>query len=247
MWTYNFLQWDTPERRRHGLVIVLPGIDGLSWCNRSIVRGLADAGLPCAIAIHDWTFGHLWAIRNLRDSRRHQAHTAILRDKIVEQQSAHPGTPVYLIGHSAGGAMTLLTLEGLPSDVQIEAGILLAPAVSPGYDVSNALQQTKRGLWNFHAWGDIGFLGALTLLFGTVDGRHSISAGLCGFRSAPTGPMGNGAPTLHQIPYQFSMLKQRNLAGHFGCVNHVFVQHWVAPILAKNPDLVGSVGTNTGT
>ncbi len=193
MWTYNHLQWDTPERRQHGLVIVLPGIDGLSWCNRSIVRGLADAGVPCAIEIHDWTFGHLWAIRNLRDSRRHLAHADILCNKIVDQQTAHPGAPIYMIGHSAGGAMTLLTLERLAPEVRIEAGILLAPAVSPGYDVVSALRQTKRGLWNFHAWGDIGFLGALTLLFGTVDGRHSISAGLCGFRSPPTTPAGDGA------------------------------------------------------
>jgi hypothetical protein len=117
--------------------------------------------------------------------------------------------------------------------VRIDAGILLAPAVSPGYDVSSALRQTRRGIWNFHAWGDIGFLGALTALLGTVDGRHSISAGLCGFRSQAKATESEAEPLLHQIPYQFSMLKHRNLAGHFGCVNHVFVQHWVAPLLMK--------------
>ncbi len=230
MGTYNHRQWDTAERRQTGLVIVLPGIDGLSWCTRSIVRGLAEAGVPYAMEIHDWTFGILWALRNLRDSRRHQAHAAILADKITAYQVEHPGRPVYMMGHSAGGAMTVLTLERLPHESRIEAGILLAPALSPAYDVTTALQHTTRGLWNFHAWGDLGFLGALTTIFGTVDGKHVPAAGLVGFSKSPTSSAADG-PQLRQIPYQLAMARQHNLAGHFGCVNHRFVRHWVAPIV----------------
>lgn len=231
MGTYNHRQWDTPERRDAGLVLVLPGIDGLSWCTRGVVRGLAEAGVPYALEIHDWTFGILWALRNLRDSRRHQAHAEILADKIVSYQAEHPGCPVYMMGHSAGGAMTMLTLEKLPPESRIEAGILLAPALSPSFDCRPALAHTTRGVWNFHAWGDVGFLGALTTIFGTVDGRHIPSAGLVGFRE-PGGPVDSG-PKLHQIPYQFSMLKQHNLAGHFGCVNYRFARDWVAPLLGE--------------
>jgi pimeloyl-ACP methyl ester carboxylesterase len=230
MWTYNHRQWDTPSRRESGLVIVLPGIDGLSWCTRSVARGLAEAGLPYAIEIHDWTYGPLWAIHNLRDSRRHQAHAVILCEKIAEHQSLHPGTPTFLVGHSAGGAMTLLTLEKLEPAARIEAGILLAPAVSPGFDVGPALARTKLGLWNFHAWRDLVFLGILTTVCGTVDGQHGPSAGLRGFRSSPATADPDG-PQLHQVPWQWSMTKYRNFAGHFGCVNRVFVKACVAPIL----------------
>jgi pimeloyl-ACP methyl ester carboxylesterase len=231
MGTYNHRQWDTPERRQAGLVLVLPGIDGLSWCTRGIVRGLAEAGISYALEIHDWTFGILWALRNLRDSRRQQAHVRILVHKIGSYQAQHPGRPVFMIGHSAGAAMTILTLEKLPPEIRIEAGILLAPALSLSFDVSAALTHTTRGVWNFHAWGDIAFLGALTTIFGTVDGRHGLAAGLVGFRESRDAV--HPGPRLYQVPYRFSMLKQHNLAGHFGCVNHRFVREWVAPLLRE--------------
>ncbi len=39
---------------------------------------------------------------------------------------------------------------------------------------------------------------------------------------------------LHQQPYLIEMARSFNLGGHFGCVNRVFVERWIAPLL-KNP------------
>ena len=135
----------------------------------------------------------------------------------------------------------MLTLEQLPADVQVEGAVLLAPALSPQYPLDTALGHTRRGIWNFTSWGDAVFLIFGTLVMGTIDGRHSISAGACGFRAAPPPTAGTPGtldaetlqtPRLYEVPWRRAMLADRHFAGHFGCVHARFVREWIAPILA---------------
>ena len=46
-----------PERLDRGLVLILPGMEGRSFLNVSLMAGLLDAGLPYAMEILDWTTG----------------------------------------------------------------------------------------------------------------------------------------------------------------------------------------------
>ncbi len=227
-----------PERLDQGYVIVLPGVEGRSLLNRSIVRGLVSANVPYGIEIHDWTYGPLAYFWNLRDSRRHRAQAEEIAAKLTRYRQAHPETPVYLIGHSGGGAMTLFTLERLPDTVTINGGIMLMPAISPSYDVIPALAHTTRGLWNFSSWGDAIFVGLGTVLCGTCDGRHRLAAGMVGFSSGHQSrhktenvPTCDGQPSLHETPFRPSMLGDGNLGGHFSPVNPRFVRRWIAPIV----------------
>jgi pimeloyl-ACP methyl ester carboxylesterase len=227
----------TPQRCAAGYVIILPGIEGYSWWNRGIRRGLVMAGVPFAMEIHDWTYGRPWWLWNLRDTRRHAAEAARLAAKIIDYRREHPQQPVFLVGHSAGGAMTLFTLERLPEEVRITAGILCVPAISPGYDVRPALARTDRGLWHYCSWADVFFLGLGTTLFGTCDGMHLPGAGMLGLAHAAAPPEADSAgsvPPLHQIRFEPRMLRQFNLAGHFGPVNPLFVREWIAPILLES-------------
>ncbi len=223
-----------PERLDRGYVIVLPGIEGRSLLNRSIVRGLVSANIPYGIEIHDWTYGPLAYFWNLRDRRRHRAQAEEIAAKLTRYRQAHPTAPVYLIGHSGGGAMTLFTLERLPDTVTISGGIMLMPAISPSYDVAPALAHTTRGLWNFSSWGDAVFVGLGTALCGTCDGKHRLSAGMVGFsspRRTADDSSRDGQPRLHEMPYRPAMLRDGNLGGHFSPVNPRFVRRWVAPIV----------------
>ncbi len=232
----------TAERRACGHVIVLPGIEGHSRWNRSVVRGLQEAGLPYAIEIHDWTFGRMWSLWSLRSTHRHREQSQLIADKVIRSRREHPDAPLWLIGHSGGGAMALLTLALLPADVKVTGAVLLAPAISPTYDLAGALSHTNRGLWNFSSWGDWFFLIMGTTLMGTLDGRHTISAGARGFcppngttpsaRSPDAVSQQTEAPRLVEVPWRREMLTCRNLAGHFGCVHSAFIRDWVAPILA---------------
>lgn len=241
--------WLTPERLARGHVLVLPGIEGYSRWNRRIVQGLLDAGVPYGLEIHDWTYGRLLAPLSLRAVQRHRVQAERIAQKVAASRQARPQAPVWLIGHSGGGALAVLALERLPPPLRAEGAILLAPAISPGYDLRRALAATHRGLWNFCSWGDVFFLMLGTLLLGTLDGRHTIAAGACGFRRRPYAAPGTSEerpptrletsppPRLTEIHWRPGMMRQGHFGGHFGAVHPRFVQHWIAPIVA--PEVAG--------
>jgi pimeloyl-ACP methyl ester carboxylesterase len=225
-----------PERLDRGLILILPGIESQSFLNISILHGLLDADLPHALEIFDWTTG--WNplfLYHLRGWRRNRRMVERLARRIQEYQRDHPGRPVWLVGHSGGGAISVLTAESLPEIAAVSGLILFGPALSPDYPLGPALRRTQHGIWNFHSRGDWLFLGLGTFLCGTLDGCHGPAAGFVGFRVLSEAPADE--PPLVQIPYEFAMLLAFNAGGHFGCANRVFVAEHVAPILLRDRDL----------
>jgi len=234
------------KRREQGYVIILPGIEGHSRWNRAICRGLVDAGVPYAIEIHDWTRGPLWYFWNLRDGRRHREQAECIATKVADYRLQYPERPVYLIGHSGGGAMTAFVLQQLPQGVRATGGIMLVSALSPWFRLHSALQHTERGLWNYSAHGDLFFVGIGTTVFGTCDGRHSPAAGLVGFHpSALEDCDPADSPPLRQMWFHWRMLRDFNLAGHLSCVNPRFVSNWIAPILLADEGAEAAFGGAT--
>lgn len=221
----------TIERQQQGLVVVLPGIEGESFLNHSIAWGLADAGVPFAIELFDWTTGCILCfLYHLRGARRHRVQAEKVAARIVEYQRDFSGRPVFLIGHSGGGGIALYALEKLPPSHKITAAILLAPAVSPDFDVSQVLKQTDRGIWDFRPCLDLFLLRLGTLFAGTMDGVHTFAAGAVGFRRQVHEPDIH-QPALVDFPYRFSMARCFNFGGHMGSTNRVFVSEWIAPLL----------------
>ncbi len=89
-----------PERLARGLVLILPGIEGRSFLNVSLMAGLLDAGLPYAMEIVDWTTGHfLLLIYHLRAWKRNHRVARQIADRVIEYRRQYPGRPVWLIGH----------------------------------------------------------------------------------------------------------------------------------------------------
>lgn len=222
------------DRLCEGYVIVLPGIEGYSLWNRSIVRGLLAADVPYAIEIHDWTYGRFLSVYSLVASQRHRDQSRVIADKIVRYRSEHPYQPVYVIGHSGGGAMMLLSLAQLPEGVTATGGVAIAPAISREFDVRSALRRTTRGLWNVSSWGDMFFMGG-SLLLGNVDRCWRIPAGLAGFSPRLHEQIRQeGLPPLREMTYCTQYLASRNLGGHFGGVAVPFVKNHVAPWLLQD-------------
>jgi pimeloyl-ACP methyl ester carboxylesterase len=224
-----------PQRLETGYTLVLPGIDGPSFVNSNMAQGLQEAGLSTAIEVHDWTTGHFLMFPvHLRHSKRNRLQAQKLASKITNYQDQYPGRPVHLVGHSGGGAMIIWALEALPEGRSVTSATLLAPAISPKYNLSTALARTSQGIWNYHSPLDAAFLVAGTTLAGTVDGRHMPSAGAYGFNSPPgLTPQENALYTrgLHQIPYDWNMLAHGNLGGHLGPTWVSFMREVVAPVL----------------
>lgn len=226
----RFIRRLEPERLKQGLVLILPGIEGRSFLNLAILQGLLDAEIPYALEIVDWTTGNkLLALYHLRSRRRNQQRARELAERIAAYRREFPDRPVWIVGHSGGGAMALFTAAALPDEVRVTGLILLAAAVSPGFDLTTAQAKVERGIWSYWSYLDCLFVGLGTTLFGTVDGRHGPSAGMIGFRLNARAE----SPRVEQIPYRPGFIRQFNLGGHFGCVHRVFIAEAVAPIVRE--------------
>lgn len=223
---------DDEQRQKHGLIVILPGIEGCSSINDSIARGLVAARVPHAIRIPDWRRFHVWNPLHLAMKTHNRKQAGVVADVVVDYQRNFPGQPVHLIGHSAGAGMALFTLDALPESCRVESVILLAAAVSREFDAQALAQKTERGLWNFFSPLDLPTVGLGTMIFGTMDRRHACSAGALGFRcSTNSEPKDQVSPKLFQVPYRKSMVREWNFGGHFGATNAAFVRRHLAPLL----------------
>lgn len=229
-------QLRTLDRWEQGYTMILPGIEGRSWWNANIAKGLAEGGVPSAIEVYDWTVGapFVAGLVNLRAEGWNRRQARIIAEKIVNYQNQHPGRPVHLIGHSGGGGVAIYAVEELPPGHELTAAILLAPALSPDYDLRLALRRTQQGVWNFYSPHDVGFLGVGTSIAGTIDGRMTKAAGAIGF-SIPWGLDREGrrlyGMKLHQQAYSVRMAESGHTGSHFGWAERTFVAEWLAPLL----------------
>lgn len=230
---------ESPERLEQGYVIVLPGVEGKSFLNANVARGLEDGQVPYAIEVYDWTAGSVMLFPiSLRGLERNKREAGKIAARIVAYQDAHPGQPVHLIGHSGGGGMAVFALEALPPGREITSAILMAPALAPDYDLCRAIRRTQAGIWNFFSPYDLGFLSAGTWVMGTIDGKHTAAAGQKGF-VLPSGLDRQRRQLylqLHQTAYEPRMAESGNTGTHTGWANRRFVAEWIAPlILSQRP------------
>ena len=83
---------------------MLPGIEGESFVNHSIARGLADGGVEAAIEVYDWTTGIIVRLfYHLRGWRRNVAQAERLVRRIVEYREATRAAPCTSWGIRAEG------------------------------------------------------------------------------------------------------------------------------------------------
>lgn len=225
------------QRERHGLVLVLPGIEGESVINHDIAYGLSDAGIPDAIEIFDWTRGRILLLDNLMNQPRNSRQADKLAERIRQYQQEHPGQPVHIVGHSGGGALAVMALERLDADRPITGAILLAPALSPAYNLTAALRRTTYGIYNLHSPHDRFYLGAGTSIFGTVDRKRTFAAGNVGFKM-PEGLLAADADVyrtkLHQEAWRWEMLADGHAGGHLGWSNRRFVKKQIGRIVLNH-------------
>ncbi len=228
----------TGEQKKLGAVYILPGIEGRSYANRNIARGLKRGGVMSGISIFDWTtrIGFMGWYTHLTDTRRNRIEATRLARIILRYQRTHSDRPVTIIAHSGGTGIAVMAVEMLAKDRPIDAVILLAAALSPQRDLTRALMRTRRGIWNFYSPRDVGFLILGTSLFGTIDRKYGAGAGAVGFEV----PDGSSEATaalyagkLVQVRYHESMADDGNPGTHTGWTSRRFVARWLAPIVLE--------------
>ncbi|MHC4932128.1 MAG: hypothetical protein ACYTGV_08070 [Planctomycetota bacterium] len=228
-----------PERLDKGYAALFVGIMGVRDQHNQFVDQLLDSGLPYAVEVIDWTRGPFLFPMNLRAIERNRDEARAIAKRILDYQDRHPGRPVFLIGFSAGAGVVLLLLEELPEDRKVTSAILLAAAVSPGYNLTRALRHTERGIWNFFSTKDRFQLDVGTTLLGTFDGRHVRSAGLVGFRQ-PDGLSPEDQDLyvshLNQVRHDEEMKAAEIDGGHLDWLERPFARDYVMPLLTERVD-----------
>jgi pimeloyl-ACP methyl ester carboxylesterase len=234
-----------PERLDKGLVIVLTGIHGRLWLSESICQGLADGGVDQAIEIYDWTYhGHLLPLYNLGAVERNHNMARQIAAHVRAYQKDYPGRPVTVVGYSGGGPLAVWTAESLPKGAQVDGIVLLSTPLIPKYDLRPALSTSRKGIVSFYSPNDRVYLALGTLIFGTMDKQHCISAGNVGFvdprKSHAAGSATQPAPglsgdkvydKLYQVPWKPQMAKYGYDGTHLTIGAKDFIVAYVAPLV----------------
>jgi pimeloyl-ACP methyl ester carboxylesterase len=228
------------DREGHGLVLVADGVGGLDLCGTGIRYVMGFLQLPYVVRVVPWghRFGSWHA--DLTHVENRDAWARAMADEVLAFRAAHPEAPVFVIGKSGGTGVAVKALEHLPENA-IERLVLLSSALSPDYDLSRALSAVRRGAFHFWSPFDVFVLGAGTRVFGTIDRKQSVSAGLVGFR--PPRPLTESARAqyakLHQVRWRPAMARTGYLGGHVGPDSPAFLRKYVVPLLRADPETHG--------
>jgi pimeloyl-ACP methyl ester carboxylesterase len=230
-------EYVSAARLEQGYTIVVVGVNGDNMLSAGLSRGIVEGGYSGAVEVVDWTTGH-WPlfVYHLRSTSRHDNGARAIGERVVAYRRGYPGREINLVAFSAGAAVALEALEELPESEAVDRLVLLAGAVSPAHDLRPALARCRVGLWNYYQPQDVIALWAGTIMAGTADGHHLMSAGAVGFwphADFTEAEQNLVQRKLVQMPFEPRMALSGNLGGHFHCVNHRFVAEWIAPVLER--------------
>jgi pimeloyl-ACP methyl ester carboxylesterase len=207
----------------------LPGIGGLMRIDKLLTGGLKTGGLGGAdVIVYDWTSGNP-GLAALGAIQRNKEEAKKIARMIEQRVRAHPQTRIVITGHSGGSGLAVWALEELPDDVQVDTLVMLAPALSPNYDLSRALRHVKNKAYAFNSEYDP-VLGPGTRTFGTIDRIMTNAAGRVGFEK-PVGADDQQYAKLVQIPYDRGFMLLGNIGDHIGPMMPRFAAKVIAPLI----------------
>lgn len=208
----------------------LPGITGGFWMHDQYTRALQAGGFDAETGVYDWT-GSRFSLSILGEREKNLAQAEKVARFLVNKHQEDPQRPLYLSCESGGAGVLVWALERLPADVNVEAAVLVSPALSTTYDLSAALRHVRKRMLVFPSKSDGLVLGFGTFVFGTMDRKHEKSAGLDGF-TMPNGADAEQYAKLEQHAYRGKYFwHYGNGGGHAWALYPHFASAWLAPRL----------------
>jgi hypothetical protein len=214
-------------------ILHLPGIGGHRGIDDSLVSGLRQGGVDGLIEIYDWTCNDP-GISALVARQRNHEQARLIALALTNRFNTNPQVPIYLTAHSGGAGVVVWALEQLPPDVMVESVLLLAPALSPKYDLTAALRHVRGAVYVVSSKYDP-ILGPGTRAFGTIDGVKTDAAGRVGF-SRPSGGDALEYAKLVPMPHQGAWVRFRNIGDHVGPMTRPFARQVLAPLIIGSAD-----------
>lgn len=211
-------------------LVHFPGIGGEAWFHRSFVRALNTGGFDAETDVVDWT-DRRFPIRVLQSREKNQQRAREISIDITKR--ARAGQPIYMTSESGGAGIAVWVLEALPDDVHIEALVMLGPALSKEYDLSDALRRVRGSAYAFTSPYDKWVLSLGTSIFGTIDGVRAPAAGCVGFVK-PGGADEAQYAKLVQHRYEENWLwNYGRHGGHLDVLSVRFASGYIAPLLIE--------------
>jgi hypothetical protein len=217
-----------------GLLIVVGGVGGLDWCGIAVRHVVKVARIPYSVQLFPWGHGFLRWHADLTNITNRDARAKLLAVTIRQFKTDHPSSPVVLVAKSGGSGVGVKALELLDQET-VERAVLLAPALSPRYDLTAALRAVRREIVVFWSPLDVIILGMGTRLFGTIDRVRTVGAGLVGFHVPAfdeDDPNRNREyRKLRQIRWHARMAATGYFGGHLGPDCPLFLKKYIVPLL----------------
>jgi hypothetical protein len=212
------------------LVVLVPGCAGDGFWYNDLRESVAANQPARTVRTFGWGLPLPFYIMNLQDAKIHAEAEKELSEAIVSWRERHPSGRLTLLGHSAGCGVILGSLSRLDKRVDVENVVLLAPSVSPDYQVAPALRQIAGTLHVFYSDGDQLWLGWRTSTFGTYDSVKTEAAGKVGLNLDRVDVELRGKVVQHCYEPEFEQLGHGG--GHFGSLARRFNDKVIAPLVA---------------
>jgi len=224
--------------------MVADGVGGLDLCGTALRYVLGSLGSDLAVSTVPWGHGFgRWHADLTRIANRDAWAGAIAAAASLFQER-HPGRPLFLVAKSGGSGVVIKALERVAPG-SIDRVVLLAPALSPTYDLTAALRGVRQKMVVFWSPLDLVVLGAGTRIFGTIDGIRTVSTGMVRFRTPRPGESvlvseleGTAEESsrqcytkLDQVRWRPAMMRTGYFGGHIGPDSPAFLRMYVAPLL----------------
>jgi hypothetical protein len=212
-------------------LIHLPGIAGDTPFDRWWMDALDEGGAADRSRLYDWTCNDP-GIDALQAQDRNRGQAKIVAGLIASRLRADPAAKIVLTAESGGTGIAVWALEALPKDLMVDNVLLIAPALSPKYNLTLALRHVRRKAYYFSSPGDWFILGIGTQLFGTMDGKNTQGAGYTGFEKPANADPGQ-YKKLVEMKYDPAWIRWGDWGNHTGGMSIAFARHFLAPLLAR--------------
>jgi pimeloyl-ACP methyl ester carboxylesterase len=215
-----------------GILFVADGSGDFRTLSCNLAQAVGEARLPLAVETVVWSHGYGRYVIDHVDHCNHLEMGRQLAERVLAYRRSYPWLRIYLAGHSAGNAVVLAAAERLPPDT-VDRIILLAPSVSPGYDLRPALASSREGIDAFISDRDRIVLDLCMRVVGCADdSRRGAAAGRVGFRPVVGSPCDAALYTrLRQHGWNCAVAWCGHRGGHYGNNRVGFLRAYVLPLL----------------
>ena len=214
-----------PKSSDGSIVFLLPGVAGNEGYSHLV--SAIESSTHREVQTVSWGAPPPLFMLNFSNRGIHDDAEAKLAKVIEDRHEKFPSATIDLIGHSAGCGVILGAMKRLPQDLRPNTIVLLAPSVSPTFDLAPALSRIDT-LHVFSSPRDTFFLNWRTSHFGTYDNVKTRAAGNAGFDLAALPADLRAKVVTH--PYEEAWKDLDNDGGHFGALADPFAQKIIAPL-----------------